>query len=258
MDPFLENHWGDVHTRLVVLASDQLQEQLPPGLCARIEEHVAVEIEEEPLHRWRPDVRVVERAPGAGSTGATVLAEVVSEELIVELDDEPATERMVYIVDQSSGGKVVTSIELLSPGNKETADDCDRFQSKQRELLRGGVHLVEIDLIRQGRWGLSVPERKLPLPCRYPYRICVIRATEPRRAICYKAPLQDRLPTIRIPLRPSDRDVRLNLQALIDEAWRRGRYQDLDYQREPLPPFNDADAEWIRTRIRDFQCSSPL
>ncbi|MGH7128511.1 MAG: DUF4058 family protein, partial [Planctomycetaceae bacterium] len=40
MDPCLEHHWGDVHTRLTVYACDELNPQLPTGLRARTEEHV--------------------------------------------------------------------------------------------------------------------------------------------------------------------------------------------------------------------------
>lgn len=38
MDPFLEEHWGDVHTSLTVYARNQLNEALPEGVVARIEE----------------------------------------------------------------------------------------------------------------------------------------------------------------------------------------------------------------------------
>jgi hypothetical protein len=250
MDPYLENHWGDVHTRLIVGISDQLQEQLPRGLRARIEEHVAVEIEDERRARVRPDVRVVERVPVGSGRSAAALAEDAADELIVELDAEAATERTVYIIDLSTGGRVITSIEVLSPGNKETVEDRERFQAKQRELLRGGVSLVEIDLIRQGGWTVSVPQRELPLAYGYPYRLVVRRGNEPTRAICRKAPLQERLPVIRIPLRASDQDVTLDLQQVVDDAWRKGGYDDLDYANEPMPPFSEADAAWVRERIR--------
>ena len=43
MNPWLESHWGDVHTRLTTYSCDQLQPQLPSGLRARIEEYIAVE-----------------------------------------------------------------------------------------------------------------------------------------------------------------------------------------------------------------------
>jgi hypothetical protein len=85
---------------------------------------------------------------------------------------------------------------------------------------------------------------------RYPYRICVRRAHDPRRAVCYRAPLEDRLPVIRIPLRPDDSDARLDLQELIDRAWHDGGYDGLAHTRGLLPPLNDKDAEWVRERLR--------
>jgi len=43
MDPYLEAHWLDVHSRLVAYAADALNEVLPETLVARMEERVAVE-----------------------------------------------------------------------------------------------------------------------------------------------------------------------------------------------------------------------
>ena len=34
MNPYLEQHWRDVHARLITYASDAIQAQLPPGLRA--------------------------------------------------------------------------------------------------------------------------------------------------------------------------------------------------------------------------------
>ena len=36
MDPYLESYWGDVHTRLMVYASNQINAQLPDELQARV------------------------------------------------------------------------------------------------------------------------------------------------------------------------------------------------------------------------------
>ena len=46
MDPFLEAHWGDVHTRLATFISGELRRQLPVGLKARIHESVMLETTE--------------------------------------------------------------------------------------------------------------------------------------------------------------------------------------------------------------------
>jgi hypothetical protein len=53
------------------------------------------------------------------------------------------------------------------------------------------------------------------------------------------------LPAIRIPLRKEDKEVTLQLQPLIDQAYRKGRYADtIDYRQPPDPPLEGADAEW--------------
>src|SRR5262245_52393742 len=46
MDPYLEQHWGDIHHRLITYGCDQLRPQLPEDLRARIEERVFVESDE--------------------------------------------------------------------------------------------------------------------------------------------------------------------------------------------------------------------
>src|SRR5438093_5157102 len=114
MDPYLERHWGDVHHSLITYARDQLREVLPKDLRARVEERVFVE---------SPD--------------------------IVEIDD-PATEGYIEIIDASSGGRVVTVIEVLSPANKVAGDGQEKYLQKRQELRDAKVSLVEIDLIRAG------------------------------------------------------------------------------------------------------------
>ena len=43
MDPYLEEHWRDIHHRFLTYACDELQELLPRDLRARLEERVFVE-----------------------------------------------------------------------------------------------------------------------------------------------------------------------------------------------------------------------
>ena len=50
---------------------------------------------------------------------------------------------------------------------------------------------------------------------------------------------------IRIPLRQTDADVPLDLQALIEECYRNGHYEDdINYQVDPYPPLDPEDARW--------------
>jgi hypothetical protein len=57
----------------------------------------------------------------------------------------------------------------------------------------------------------------------------------------YPIQLAQRLPSVKIPLRPEDEDIRLNLQTLVDQAYSRGRYDFLDYTRPPDPPLGERD-----------------
>ena len=60
----------------------------------------------------------------------------------------------------------------------------------------------------------------------------------------YALPLRERLPKIRIPLREGESDVPLDLQALVEQAYENGRYDDTDYASEPIPALDPADAAW--------------
>ena len=49
---------------------------------------------------------------------------------------------------------------------------------------------------------------------------------------------------IRVPLRETDPDVPLNLQALIERCYHNGRYDDINYRADPNPPLSSEDAAW--------------
>ena len=253
MDPYLERHWGDVHTRLIVLSSMQLRPQLPGDLRARIEEQVTVTTDDDDVVDYQPDVRVIERpdvAPREEEGGVAVQVET-AEKFIIALQHDPETERSVQIIDRSSGDRVVTTIEFISPWNKLRRRNRERFRNKQEAMLDDGTNLVEIDLIRSGGWALSVAAEEIPGRALYPYRICVVRADDPLHAECYVTSLRNPLPKIDVPLRPTDQDVKLDLQKLIDQAWEDGDYRDLDYGRSAMPPVNEDDEKWIRKLIQE-------
>ena len=251
MDPYLESHWGDVHHRLITYASDRLQKVLPKDLRARVEERVFVESPEGgSRRRVVPDVRVIERRRRKGKlvTAATGLA--LAEPLIV-LADEEVTQGFIEIRDASSGYRVVTVIEVLSPANKVPGEGQEKYLQKRRELRDGRVSLVEIDLVRAGKRPLPVPLENLPPPFRTTYQVWVRRGWEPIKVEIYRVPLRERLPVIRIPLRQTDADVPLDLQALIEECYRNGAYEgDIDYRLDPDPPLDPEDARWADALLR--------
>jgi hypothetical protein len=256
MNPWLEGHWGDVHTRLTTYACDQLQPQLPSGLRARIEEYVAVEDDvddgDSPTY-LAPDVRIIERPDAPEDSGgiATAVA-VAAEPIIVPRRSEPATLRYLQIVDVKTGHRIVTSIEFLSLANKIGTAGRKQYREKQQQMIEADVNLVEIDLLRAGLWVLAVQRSHAPKSCRGPYRISVVRAERSWQAEVYRVPLRQRLPTIRIPLRRRDDDVTLDIQSLIDAAYVNGRYaHDIDYDEEPVPALSAPDAQWADRVLRE-------
>ena len=96
MDPYLERHWGDVHTSLVTYARDRLQKLLPRDLRARVEERVVISEWDRP-RSVTPDVRVVETERASKRTVARAAAIAVGEPLVIELADESETQRFIEI-----------------------------------------------------------------------------------------------------------------------------------------------------------------
>ena len=204
MDPYLERHWGDVHTSLVTYARDSLQKLLPRDLRARVE----------------------------------------------ELADEQETQRFLEIRDVSSDSRLVTVLEVLSPSNKRSGDGQEQYLRKQQELREAGVSLVEIDLLRQGDWVVALPMDALEPNARTPYRVVVRRGWRRLQAEYYAIDLSDRLPKINVPLRPTDSDVPLDLQTLLEQCYENGGYDDIDYTTGPEPPLPPVAARWAAQLLR--------
>jgi hypothetical protein len=251
MDPYLEAHWRDVHARLIIYASDALQGVLPKSLRARVEERVLLEtpqgIGDHPLY---PDVRVVEYTAKRGLDAQSVAGVSVAEPLLVAVEAEPATETFLEIIDRESGNRVITVIEFLSPSNKSPGPNREQYLRKQREVCASDANLVEVDLNRFGTHTLAFPLAHLKSSFRTPYMTCVRRAARRGQADVYPMPLWERLPVIKIPLRPGDADVPLDLQALIDQCYRNGAYEGtLNYGSEPDPPLVGADETWAARHL---------
>jgi len=58
-------------------------------------------------------------------------------------------------------------------------------------------------------------------------------------------PLREKLPAFRIPLRPADREVVLDLQPLIERVYLDGKYgRTIDHKKDPDPKLTGEDATW--------------
>lgn len=242
-------HWSDVHVRLLTGIAEQISEQLPADLVVRAEELLVVDAEDE-TRNYRADVAVEESwrsgvAP-AWSPAETRADTVIAEPTVVEL--EPEIHRWLEIRDR--GGRIITVIELLSPANKREGQGREAYLAKQRDYLASSANLVEIDLLRGGRWSVAVPWTYFPETALGSSVVCVSRAVRRGRPEIYSFPLRQPLPAFRVPLRPTERDVLLELQPLIDRCYHTGRYWLLDYRRDPEPPVSLSDVPWVDECLR--------
>lgn len=252
MDPYLESHWRDVHARLVIYACDALQGALPRPLRTRVEESVLLET---PLglgdHPLYPVVRVIEYTSTRHPAPGRVTSAVVAEPIVVEAESEPVVETFLEIIDRESGNRVVTVIEFLSPSNKSPGANREQYLRKQREICNSDANLVEIDLNRIGAHTLAAPLEHIKPEARTPYMACVRRASRRGKAEIYPMPLRERLPIVKIPLRPGDVEVPLDLQALVEQCYRNGAYDGtLDYAGAPDPPLVGVDRDWADDWLR--------
>lgn len=249
MDPYLEQHWGDVHQTLITLAKGMLNERLPRDLRARTQERIVVEMPGDDDHSYYPDIRVVHDEGRRGSATAAAGAAMATAEPLVVHFQEPETQGFLEIMEPGPERRVITVVEVVSPSNKNAGPGREQYRQKQRDLFKGGVSLVEIDLLRAGPHLLQLPLARYPVSHRTHCKVCVHRGWMPSFEI-YRVPMREPLPAIRVPLRQSDPDVPLDLQTLLTQAYHDSRYDDIDYTIPPVPPLDADDAAWADELLR--------
>ena len=257
MDPYLEQFWPDIHASLIIYSRDQIEEQLLTNLIARVEERFVLETEEA-AHGVYPDIKITERRGRRPSAVGVVSKASVAEPVIVEYSRETITETYLNILEAGPGQRLITVIEILSLANKFAGEGQDQYRRKQKELEATGVSLVEIDLLRGGQRVFSVPQSWIPAQARATYQACVRRGWLPQRFEVYPMPLRSPLPVLHIPLRKKDKDVHLDLQAVLEQAYRKGRYYlTINYKRPPIPPLTGADVRWARSLVKSARPKKP-
>jgi hypothetical protein len=248
MDPYLERRWRDVHQKLITYIGDALQPNLPPDLVTRAEERIYVESETYASPRpIEPDLLVRQEhgyptGPARDSVGGVVAAKP----FVVSLLPDPVTESFLQIEDVA--GRVITVIEVLSPSNRLPGEGQALYRRKQKELIASDVSLVEIDFVRAGRSVVMVPPAHRPRSATY--CVCVKRGSDRTRGEYYPITLRQPLPIVSIPLRATDGDALLDLQALIQQVYRNGRYEHLDYTTPCEPPLEPEEEAWADGLLR--------
>jgi hypothetical protein len=218
MDPYLESDflWPVFHHQLIT----SLYQMLVPGLVDRYK------------------ARVGKRHY---TTEQALFTSVVHEE-----------HREEFIEIRNRGAsRLVTLIEIVSPGNRTTAAGRDAYLAKRREGRAGGANLVEIDLVLQGHPTLDFSREGLP---DWDYAVTVTRANQPDRFEIYKATIREHLPRFRLPLSGDDRDTVIDLHAVFTRAFDQGDFADqIDYHRDPTTIIDDDDRRWLDQLLRDHK-----
>lgn len=267
MDPFLEANpiFQELHTQMIAHMQALLQPQLRPKYVARLERHLSEgSVWEAPLggvslERKEPDVTIVSRARERRTRGSTATLAKPAASAFEELDAdelELRKQRRIVIYVQDRPRRAVTGIELLSPGNKQPgAVARERYLEKRASALHGGLHWVEIDLLRGGlRPPLPVTVPKSADYCSY-----VAQATPTGwNHLMYGWSLREPLPLLPIPLLGDDR-ANLDVSQCFTAAYERVAAEDeVDYSAEPpLPRLSKADADWLDQLLRSRGLRKP-
>ncbi|MBX7210208.1 MAG: DUF4058 family protein [Verrucomicrobiaceae bacterium] len=263
-DPYLQRRWESCHVDMITALRDQMRGRLPAGLRSRIESRIYLE-ETDPDGRVKrsnvkPDAIILEHAghrprPGAETAGSWSGANdqeadtLVAEPLNFETIPVEMKERYIDIVDVNDGGRIVTSIEVLSPANKYSPG-FEMFRKKQDTMRDGGVNLLEIDLIRGGARAISAPAQLQDAAPDILFRVVLLPAWKSSGTL-YALTLRHRLPVVDLPLRKTDPPLSLDLQMMHDIAYDRGEFAiDVDYRKEPDPPLPAPDAAWADAMLK--------
>jgi hypothetical protein len=158
-------------------------------------------------------------------------------------------QRRIVIYVQSKPRLAVAAIELLSPSNKEPGSiGQSRYLEKRSAALHGGLHWIEIDLLRGG----ERPPIPCPLPAVAEYLAYVAQVIPTGwNHLVYTWGVRQRLPALPIPLLNGDQ-ASLDLEACFQSAYDRVAADDeADYLGSPPPPsFGTEDRRWIDGILR--------
>ncbi len=247
MDPYLEGSlWTTVHSQLAPEIARQLAPKISPKYLAMTMEAFYCDAPDSVAVTARrvlyPDVGVADRGDSSGAnTGIAVAPAPLQLETVMPT---PVPHVNVEIRDRATR-ELVTAIELLSPTNKR-GDGRVEYLLKRGRLLRSNAHLLEIDLIRSGQ---RVPMLR-PLP-NAPYFVFIGRAENRPFMDVWPIRLEDRLPTVPVPLLEGDPDVPLDLQLALTNIYDLCRYDlAVDYSRPAEVALTPELAAWADERLR--------
>ncbi len=253
MDPYIEvsREWPDFHNGLADGIRAALNIILQANYYATAVTYTAydvIEITQRDPHSIAPDVSIWRTSPSVLAPSAVAVIDPPLAQSQIPLEVEV---RLVNVeVRQTGTNKLVTAIEILSPVNKRSGPQREKYLRKRQELFRSDVHVMEIDLLRGGK--------RSPLevsPPASPYYVTLGRANNRPQIDVWPIQLTDRLPRLPIPLMRPDPDVVLDLGVVVHEVYERGAYAKRIHYAQPVPPpeLTPEQQAWVTQLLAHYR-----
>lgn len=250
MDPFIESpqFWAGFHNGLANVIMGYLNQRIMPGYYAQTIPAVTYDVIEintgllDSSHVFFPDVSIWESSSLVETTAKstlTITPPTAESVMPYEVELHYFNVEIRYVETD----ELVTVIEILTPVSKRAGHEAhEDYLRKRRDLVRAGVNLLEIDLLRAG----TRPPLIKPVP-RAPYYVTLSRRNRRPRVEVWPIQLQDHLPVLPVPLVEPDPDVPLDLGTLVQTIYNNGPYAAAINYRDPLPsPLTDEETQFVQ------------
>jgi Protein of unknown function (DUF4058) len=247
MNPYLEHPelWHQVHNRLMIGIADVIAAQVAPKYCVSIEQRTYQSFDDPRSIVGIADVAV---KPDSWQTDRAIDREasvsILTRPERVQLPIPWEVKERYLEVREVATKELITVIEVLSPVNKRSGKGRSIYETKRTKILTSLTNLIEIDLLRSGQpmdmMGATESQ----------YRILVSRSIDRPSADLFRFNLQDPIPDFPVPLRPESPDAIVDLQAILNETYQRGRLDlSIDYSQDLVPTLSEADRLWVLSTI---------
>jgi hypothetical protein len=247
MNPYLEHsdRWSTVHNRFIVAIADTLTPLLLPRYQVDIEKRIYQITDGTIQMVGRSDVSVQSPVPPFPPQPDTSGAIATLQPVRVVLPIEEEVREAYLEIKEVATGRVITTIEILSPTNKK-GQGRQKYEKKRQQVLNSRTHLVEIDLLRAGE--------ALPMHSQTStsdYHVLVSRAYDRPNADLYPFNLQELMPSIPIPLQLNEQEPVLPLKLLLEDLYERSGYAYfINYRLDPIPALTSDNQAWLDQLLR--------
>lgn len=166
--------WDSVHPIWLTYLVEWVQPRLPEGYKAFLGGAPVLTVAS---GNGRPEARVRQWGPGPPAGGAATDTAVIEPDAELSAAIRLDPQRAVHI---DFHGQLIAAIEIVSPRNKDRADEKETYANRYLGYLRLGVHLLLVDVLPRPRGfsfadaltaGLGVELPPLPSPFAAAYRV---------------------------------------------------------------------------------------